>query len=73
MSRRYVAVKFRETDTRTWTYHYDGHEEIMPGQTIRVQSRDPGGGCVPVIVDSVLTMRPHFPTKPVMEVPTDAE
>ena len=72
MSRRYIAVKFRETDTRTWTYHYDGDSEIGPGQTIRVQGRDPGGGWEPVIVEAVLTVAPNFRTKPVMEVP-DAE
>lgn len=71
MSRRYVAAKFRETDTRTWTYHYDGDEPIIAGQTIRVQSRDPGGGWVPVIVKSISSLDPGFSTKPVMEVPSD--
>jgi hypothetical protein len=73
MSRLYIAVRFRETDRRTWTYHYDGDEQIMPGQTIRVQSRDPGGGWVPVIVKSVSTFAPRFATKPVMEVPSDGK
>jgi hypothetical protein len=73
MTRRYVAVKFRETDTRTWTYHYDGDEEIVVGQVIRVQSRDPGGGWVPVIVVSVSILGPRFLTKPVMEVPSNAK
>jgi hypothetical protein len=73
MTRQYVAVKFRETDERTWTYHYDGDEAIVAGQTIRVQGRDSGGGWVPVIVESVSFFGPRFPTKPVMEVPADGK
>ena len=46
---QFVACKFRPTDTRTFTYHYEGSEPLQPGDFVKVPDarsdgwkRDPG-------------------------------
>lgn len=61
---QYVACKFRETDTRTYTYHWDG-EPLTPGDFVKVPDRD-GDGWKRVEVVSIGERAPHFPTKPII-------
>lgn len=42
MSRQYVLAKFRETDTRTYTYHNDA-EPVKAGDVVRVEDRSGDG------------------------------
>lgn len=63
-SRQFVACKFRDTDTRAYTYHWDG-EPLVAGDVVRVEDRS-GDGWKRVIVASVSGMAPPFPTKPIL-------
>lgn len=65
MSRRFIACKFREHDTRTYTYAYDGEEEFQPGDKVRVQDKS-GEGWKTVIVAAVHNEEPAFACKSVI-------
>lgn len=62
MPRQYAACKFRSTDTRTFTYHYDGEEPLNPGDFVKVPDRS-GEGWKRVEVVSIGDEAPSFPTK----------
>lgn len=64
MPTQYVAVKFRPTDRRTYTYHWNG-EPLAPGDEVKVAERD-GDGWKRVTVDSVSWANPTFATKPIL-------
>jgi len=59
---RYIAVRFREGDKRTYTYHYEGAETFAPGDEVQVPDRA-GDGWQRVIVASVDEPKPRFATK----------
>ncbi len=61
---QYVAVKFRSTDSRTYTYHWDG-EPLMAGDHVKVaDNRSDGWKRVEVV--SVSDEKPSFATKPIL-------
>lgn len=62
MSRVYVACKFRPTDARAFTYHYDGEEPLEVGDTVKVPDRS-GDGWKRVEVASITHEEPPFSTK----------
>lgn len=63
-ARQYVACKFRESDTRTYTYHNDG-PPLAIGDAVRVADAR-SDGWKKVIVDSITDREPSFPTKPIL-------
>lgn len=72
----WVACKFREGDTRTYSYAYDGEEVFEAGDKVRVPDRS-GDGWKVVIVDHVHHDEPPFTCKAVIgrhvEEPKDEE
>jgi hypothetical protein len=72
---QYVIAKFRETDTRTYTYHNDG-PDVAAGDVVRVTDRS-GDGWKKVWVVGVTDEKPSFPTKPILglhvETPTELD
>ncbi|MES2289321.1 MAG: hypothetical protein V4530_06235 [Pseudomonadota bacterium] len=62
-ARQFVIAKFRESDTRSYTYHNDG-EPVAAGDVVRVEDR--GGGSKKVYVVDVNDQEPPFPTKPIL-------
>jgi hypothetical protein len=71
MARQYVVVKFRLTDQRTYTYHFDG-EAVAAGDEVTVEDNR-GDGWKRVFVTGVTAEAPSFPTKPIMGVYRDPE
>lgn len=65
MSRQFIACKFRESDTRSYTYHFDGAETFQPGDQVKVEDRS-GDGWKRVWVVSTSDRAPSFPTKPIL-------
>lgn len=59
---QYVAVKFKPSDHRTYTYH-NSSEPVQPGDTVRVRTND---GEKTVTVESVTSTPPPFKTKPII-------
>lgn len=68
----YVACKFRSTDTRTYTYSWNG-EPLAPGDFVKVEdARSDGWKRVEVV--SVSDEAPPFPCKPILgKIDPDAE
>lgn len=64
MPRQFVVAKFRESDTRAYTYHNDG-EPVAAGDVVRVTDRS-GEGWKKVFVVSVNNETPPFATKPII-------
>lgn len=62
MSRQYCACKFRSTDARSFTYHYDGDEPLEVGDYVKVPDRS-GEGWKRVEIVSISDEEPAFPTK----------
>lgn len=62
MPRVYVACKFRPTDARAFTYHYDGEEPLQVGDAVKVPDRS-GEGWKRVEVVSITDEETAFPTK----------
>lgn len=62
MPRQYIACRFRSTDARSFTYHYDGEEPLQPGDFVQVPDRS-GDGWKRVEVVSISDEEPSFPTK----------
>ena len=61
---KYVACKFREADTRTYTYTWDG-EPLAPGDLVKVaDNRSDGWKRVHVV--SVSDEAPAFACKPIL-------
>ena len=48
MPRQYVAVKFRPSDKRTYTYHHDA-EPVAVGDEVKVAKRGDGWNRVAVV------------------------
>lgn len=62
---KYVAVKFKDTDSRTYTYTWDG-DELFPGDRVKVpDNRDPTAW-KRVTVVSVTDKAPPFACKPIL-------
>lgn len=62
---QFVQCKFRATDTRTYTYHYDGEEALAVGDMVKVEdARSDGWKRVEVV--SIGGQKPAFPTKPIL-------
>lgn len=61
----YLACKFRDTDSRTYSYHYDGDEDFEPGDKVRVPDRS-GDGWKVVTVAAIHFDEPEFPTKGIL-------
>lgn len=64
-TRQFVACKFRSTDTRSFTYHYDGAEPLTVGDLVKVPDRS-GDGWKRVEVVSITDEAPSFPTKEIL-------
>lgn len=73
MPKQYCACKFRSTDTRSFTYHYDGEEPIAVGDMVWVpDARSDGRKRVEVV--SISDEEQSFPTKPILgKLDPDAE
>lgn len=65
MPRQFVACRFRPTDARQFTYHYDGEEPLAAGDMVKVPDRS-GDGWKRVEVVSISDEPPPFPTKPIL-------
>lgn len=65
-ARQYVAVKFREGDTRTYTYHNDG-APVAAGDEVKVDDAR-SDGWKRVFVVSVDSAKPTFATKPILGI-----
>lgn len=63
-TRQFVAVKFRSSDTKTWTYHNDG-PPVACGDIVKVPDRF-GKGWQRATVHSFSATFPQFPTKPIL-------
>ena len=63
-NRQFVAVKFRTSDTRTFTYTWDG-EPLAEGDQVRVADRS-GDGWKVVFVVSTTDEAPPFACKPIL-------
>jgi hypothetical protein len=63
---QYLGCKFRETDSRVYTYHNDG-DLLSVGDVAKVADRS-GDGWKRVFVVSVLAneAKPEFATKPIL-------
>lgn len=59
--RQYLAIKFKATDRRTYTYHNDG-DRCEVGEIIKLRAAD---GWQRVEVVAVDLEKPSFPTKPI--------
>lgn len=66
----HIAVKFNPSDYRTYTYTYDGAEQIDAGDFVVVETRD---GRKAVEVVSVDVPKPNFPCKPISAVLIEKE
>jgi hypothetical protein len=63
--RKFVACKFRSTDTRSFTYHHDGEEPLAIGDMVKVpDARSDGWKRVEVV--SIGDEAPPFPTKAIV-------
>lgn len=63
---KYIACKFRSTDTRSYTYAWDGEDTFAPGDMVKVpDNRDPTAW-KRVEVVSVSDKAPPFPCKPIL-------
>ena len=62
--RQFILCKFRESDTRAYTYHNDA-EPVAPGDVVRVADRS-GDGWKKVFVAGVTDEVPRFETKPIL-------
>lgn len=60
--RQFVAVAFHPGG-RSYTYHYDGPDELAPGSEVAVADRDGGWKRVTVVGPAD---QPDFPTKAVV-------
>lgn len=63
--RKFVACKFRSTDSRSFTYHYDGEEALAVGDMVKVPDRS-GDGWKRVEVVQIGDDAPPFATKPII-------
>lgn len=62
IARRYVAVRFKPQDSRTYTYHFDG-EQLGAGDQVVVSTNR---GPATVTVVSVSDEKPSFETRPII-------
>lgn len=58
----HIAVRFNPNDARTYTYTYDGAEQIEPGDFVVVETRD---GRKAVEIAAVDVPAPSFPCRPI--------
>lgn len=61
----FVAVKFHPWNTKSYTYVYDGDDQITPGDTVVV---DAGGERKEVVVEAIDLPEPPFECKPILEI-----
>jgi hypothetical protein len=66
----FVTVKFNPADSRTYTYAYDGAEQIEPGDFVVVETRE---GRKAVEVAAVDVAKPAFPCKPIVAILIEKE
>jgi hypothetical protein len=62
---QFVQCKFRREDTRSYTYHYEGEDEISIDDEVKVADRS-GDGWKRVYVTAIGDEAPSFPTKPIL-------
>lgn len=66
----FIAVKFRDEDSRNYTYAYNGEDEIHPGSYVVVDAR---GDRKMVRVTDVDLPEPKFDCKPVLAIMVEKE
>lgn len=66
----HIAVKFQPNATSTYTYTYDGTEQIEPGDFVVVDTRD---GRKAVEVAAVDVEEPAFRCKPISAILIEKE
>jgi len=71
--RQFVRCKFRSSDARAWTYHYDGPEELFAGAVVKVPDRS-GDGWQRATVAEINAPRPtEFETKAILGLVDDTD
>ena len=63
---QYVQCKFRENDSRSYTYHNEG-APVAAGDVVRIKDRE-GLGWQKVFVVGVTFDAPKFATKPIIGI-----
>ena len=66
---QFIACKFRENDTRTYTYRNDG-EPVLPGDKVVIADRH-GDGLQKIFVVDVDVAEPSFECKPILGLHRD--
>jgi len=69
MARRYITAKFRQEDTRAYTYHYDGTLALKPGDAVKVPDPKGADGWKRVLVVALDVPKPDtskFDTKEIL-------
>lgn len=61
----FIAVRFNPADSRTYTYVYNGAEQIEPGDFVVVETRE---GRKAVEVSAIDVPEPSFRCKPISAV-----
>lgn len=69
-ARQFVAVKFRSSDAKAWTYHWDG-TPVACGDVVKVPPRF-GSGWQRAVVHAITDEAPAFETKPILGVVDEA-
>jgi hypothetical protein len=66
----FIAVKFNPNDSRSYTYTYEGSEQIEPGDFVVVETRE---GRKAVEVAAVDVAEPAFRCKPISAILIEKE
>jgi hypothetical protein len=68
-NRQFVAVKFRSSDARSYTYHNDG-DPVACGDIVKIADRH-DDGWNRATVHEISHIAPSFETKPIMGILMD--
>lgn len=66
----FVSVKFNPRHHRTYTYSYDGPDQLRPGDLVKVDTKD---GTKTVTVAAVDVSEPPFACKQILSVVQEGE
>ena len=66
----FVTVKFNPRDNLTYTYSYDGDQQLQPGDLVKVETKN---GMKTVTVAEVDVRKPPFACKPIHSVLAEGE
>jgi hypothetical protein len=66
----FISVKFNAADYRSYTYTYEGEEQLSPGDFVVVETKD---GRKPVVVHQLNVPEPSFRCKPIVAILIEKE